>query len=204
MTPARVRELSGPVIEDWVNRHEQNLLAQLRQQPPDGHTVTGLNACLTAVGQHAVQQLVVPTGPGQVGPAARVVVALGRPVQGPGAPRVESPERLLRMWEMLSGVGDQLNLETMPPETLARIQRLLKTVTAELQRSVSPALAAELHHLIDDGGAGASASEVRIEYASLLGWLGGLVISMYAQLQDSKRELLLAGRRMREVPDEHT
>ncbi len=62
MTPARVRELSGPVIADWVNRHEQSLLAQLRRQPPDGRTVTGLNACLTAVGQHAVQQLVVPIG----------------------------------------------------------------------------------------------------------------------------------------------
>jgi hypothetical protein len=62
MTPARVRELSGTVIEDWVNRRDQRLLAQLRQPPPDGRTVTGLNACLTAVGQHAVQQLVVPIG----------------------------------------------------------------------------------------------------------------------------------------------
>ena len=62
MTPARMRELSGTVIEDWVNRREQRLLAQLRQQPPDGRMVTGLNGCLTAVGQHAVQLLVVPVG----------------------------------------------------------------------------------------------------------------------------------------------
>lgn len=62
MTPARVRELSGPVIEDWLNRREQRLLVQLRQQPPDGRTVTGLNACLRAVGQHAVQHLMVPVG----------------------------------------------------------------------------------------------------------------------------------------------
>ena len=62
MTPARVRELSGTVIEDWANRREQRLAAQLRQQPPDGRTVTGLNGCLTAVGQHAVQLLVVPVG----------------------------------------------------------------------------------------------------------------------------------------------
>ena len=106
---------------------------------------------------------------------------------------MESPERVLRMWEMLSGVGDELKPETMPPETVARIHRLLKTVTAELQHSVSPALAGELRHLIDDGGAGASASEVRIEYASLLGWLGGLMIGMYSQLEDSERELLMAG-----------
>lgn len=132
--------------------------------------------------------------PDRIGPATHVVVALGRPVQGPGAPRVESPDRVLRIWEMLSGVGDELNLQTMPPETLARIRRLLRTVTAELERSVSPALAEELHHLIGDGDAAeASASEVRIQYASLLGWLGGLVISMYTQLQESKRELLMAG-----------
>ena len=62
MTPARMRELSGTVIEDWVNRREQRLLAQLRQQPPDGRMVTGLRGCLTAVGQHAVQLLVVPVG----------------------------------------------------------------------------------------------------------------------------------------------
>lgn len=62
MTPARVRELSGTVIGNWVHRYEQNLLTQLRQQPPDGRMVTGLSPCLRAVGQHAVEQLVVPVG----------------------------------------------------------------------------------------------------------------------------------------------
>lgn len=62
MTPAQVRKLSGAVIQDWADRGEQYLLAQLRQQPPDGLTVTGLNTCLTAVNQHAVQLLVVPVG----------------------------------------------------------------------------------------------------------------------------------------------
>ncbi len=141
-----------------------------------------------------------PAEPGRIGPATRVVVALGSPAQGPGAPRVESPERVLRMWEMLSGVGDELKLETMPPQTRARIRQLLRTVTAELQRSVSPVLAGELHHLIDDdGGAEPSAAQLRIEYASLLGWLGGLVISMYTQLQDSRRELAMA-RQFGEAP----
>lgn len=136
-----------------------------------------------------------PAGPGPIGPATRVVVALGRPAQGPEAPRVESPERILRMWEMLNGVADELSLQTMPPESLARVRGLLRTVTAELERSVSPPLAEELRHLLGDGGATeVSASEVRIQYASLLGWLGGLVISMYTQLQDTKRELLTAGR----------
>ena len=131
----------------------------------------------------------------RIGPDARVVVALGRPVQGPGAPRVESPERVLRMWEMLYAVSDDLKLETMPPETLARIRQLLETATTEPRRSISPALARELDHLIGDGGSEASASEVRIQYASLLGWLGGLVIGMYRQLEEAKRDLLLAEHR---------
>jgi len=62
MTPARVRELSGIVIGDWVNRREQHLAAEFGQQRPDGRTVTGLNACLTAVGQNAIQLLVMPVG----------------------------------------------------------------------------------------------------------------------------------------------
>ena len=62
MTPARVRELSGTVIRDWADRREQRLVAQLRQQQPDGLTVIGLRGCLTAVGQHAARLLVVPVG----------------------------------------------------------------------------------------------------------------------------------------------
>jgi hypothetical protein len=81
----------------------------------------------------------------------------------------------------------------MPPESLARVQRMLKAVSAEVERSVSPALAGELRHLVGCGGAEPGASEVRIEYASLLGWVGGLVIGMYGQLEDAKRDLYMAG-----------
>ena len=291
MTPAQVRKLSSAVIQDWVDRREEHLLAQLSQQPPHGLTVTGLNTCLTAVNQHAVQLLVVPVGglipgfactqcgtlastPGECpdGPAAVRQVpdlleemavktlgdggevaavpsppgdiaarrrfpltqpkrddhpAISQPNAGgdrddqrsaagsgtghgrardqdrrgagkarPGTPSVPGgvPQRVLRLWEMLIGAGGELKLETLPPQALARIHQLVKAVTAELQDSVSPALAAELHHLIDGCEAQPSASEVRIEYASLLGWLGGLVTGMYTQLQDSKRDLLRAGR----------
>ena len=134
-----------------------------------------------------------PAGRDQVVPISRIVVALGRPVQGPGACRVESLERVVRMWELLNEARGELHPEAMPPESLARIQRLLKAVRAELERSVSPALAEELRHLIDCGGAEPDAAEVRIEYASLLGWVGGLVIGMYNQLEDAWRRQHLAG-----------
>ncbi|HUY45424.1 MAG TPA: proteasome activator [Streptosporangiaceae bacterium] len=134
-----------------------------------------------------------PAGRDQVAPTSRIVVALGRPAQGPKACRVEYPERVVRMWALLNEAGGELQLETMPPESLARVQRLLKAVSAELERSVSPALAEELRHLVDWGRAEPDASEVRIEYASMLGWVGGLVIGMYSQLEDAKRDLRMAG-----------
>ncbi|HUY44710.1 MAG TPA: hypothetical protein VMV92_03135 [Streptosporangiaceae bacterium] len=62
MTPARVRELASPVVEDWVDAREQGLVMQFLCQPPDGLAALGLKQCLDAVNQHAVQLLVVPVG----------------------------------------------------------------------------------------------------------------------------------------------
>jgi len=60
VTPARVRELAAPVIAHWLEVAEHRLAAQLRADPPGGRTVTGLEACLAAVNNSAVQLLVVP------------------------------------------------------------------------------------------------------------------------------------------------
>jgi hypothetical protein len=60
VTPARARELAAPVIAHWLEVAEQRLAAQLRAGPPAGRTVTGLEACLAAVNNSAVQLLVVP------------------------------------------------------------------------------------------------------------------------------------------------
>lgn len=64
MTPARVRDLARPVIDDWVGMHEQRLTVELReaQGPHDPLTVAGLSQCLAAVNQRAVHTLIVPVG----------------------------------------------------------------------------------------------------------------------------------------------
>jgi hypothetical protein len=98
------------------------------------------------------------------------------------------------MWAMLNEAGNELHAQTLPPESLASVQRLLNAVSAELERSVSPALADELHHLLGCGGAAPDAAEVRIEYAGLLGWVGGLVIGMLGQLEAAQRDPHMAGR----------
>lgn len=62
MTPARVRALAAPVIENWVNQREQQLIGHITQEPSGGLAAIGVNACLSAVNQRAVAVLVVPVG----------------------------------------------------------------------------------------------------------------------------------------------
>jgi proteasome activator-like protein len=133
--------------------------AQLRRQPAGPTAVT----------------VTVPTRP---------AVVLGSPTGAQGACRVEEPDRLLRVWGMLSAASEELHKVKLPPEAVARLQGQLKTAIAELGQSVSPALAGELDYLTrQNDTTPATTSELRIEYASLLGWLSGLVIAMLDQLQ---------------------
>lgn len=137
------------------------------------------------------------TGPQPAGDvvAARVSVALAR---ADGAPRcrVEAPDRLLRMWQLLRATGDELQRVTLPSAAIPRLEAQLRAVTSELERSVSPDLAAELHHLL--GGAGRTApatpAQLRVEYSILLGWTGGLVIGMLGQLEAASGQLRWRGR----------
>ena len=58
---------------------------------------------------------------------------------------------------------------------------------------MSPALRGELDHLTrHDGTVPATTSELRIEYASLVGWTGGLVIviAMLDQLQQGSADII--------------
>jgi peptide chain release factor subunit 1 len=60
MTPARVRQLAAQVIADWEDERERLLARSLAGQPPGAMTALGLDACVAAANQHAVQLLVVP------------------------------------------------------------------------------------------------------------------------------------------------
>jgi hypothetical protein len=148
--------------------------------PPAGIRRPGESATAAQLGhQPAVPTAVTVTVP------TRPVVVLGSPPGAPGACRVEEPDRLLRVWGMLSAASEELHKVKLPPEAVARLQRQLKTAIAELEHSVSPALAGELDYLTrQNDPTPATTSELRIEYASLLGWTSGLVIAMLDQLQE--------------------
>ena len=98
--------------------------------------------------------------------------------------RVDASDRLLRIWALLNRADGELRQANLPPGTVARLQRQFDVLTAELERSVSPALAGELRRLVGgDKAEAATVDELRLVYASLLGWTGGLVISMLSQLE---------------------
>ena len=79
---------------------------------------------------------------------------------------------------------------------MARLQRQLDALTAELERSLSPALAGELHHLVGRKvGAELTADELRVEYASLLAWTIGLVVGILTQLEVASAKTLRAASR---------
>jgi peptide chain release factor subunit 1 len=60
MTPARVRHLAGEVVGRWEDSRERRLAASLAEQAPGPMTAIGLDACVHAVNQRAVQLLMVP------------------------------------------------------------------------------------------------------------------------------------------------
>ncbi len=113
----------------------------------------------------------------------RLAVTIGRPADASRVCRVDAPDRVLRIWAMLSNANDDLHQASLRPGEVARLRRQLDALTAELERSLSPALADELRLLAgrtDDDEL--TADELRIEYATLLAWTIGLVIGILSEI----------------------
>jgi hypothetical protein len=101
--------------------------------------------------------------------------------------RVDDPDRVLRAWSMLNASGQELHQVSLPPGMELRLGRQLQALAAELERSLSPALTAELQHLLRLSGSEApTPGELRVEYASVLGWTSGLVVAMLSQLDAAR------------------
>ena len=60
MTGARVRQLADEVLAEWADGQERRLATALAEQAPGGMTAIGLDACVAAANQHAIQLLMVP------------------------------------------------------------------------------------------------------------------------------------------------
>lgn len=119
-----------------------------------------------------------PGDDGSVVPARRFVVIVGEPADGGSACRIEDPARLLRLWLLLQATLDELEGTALPPEGMPGLQRQLQVIRLELDRAVSPPLAAELRRILPPQDAEPSVSMVRIECAALATWVSGLVLQM--------------------------
>ena len=60
MTAARVRQLADDVVAEWADGQERRLATSLAEQGPGAMTAIGLDACVAAANQHAIQLLMVP------------------------------------------------------------------------------------------------------------------------------------------------
>jgi len=130
-----------------------------------------------------------PAGPGsrpdtEVVTPPRLAVIMDRSADASRVCRVDAPDRVLRIWAMLARVNVELHQASLGPEAVPRLQRQLDALTAELERSLSPALARELHHLVGPKpGPALTADELRVEYATVLSWTIGLVIGILTELE---------------------
>ena len=113
-----------------------------------------------------------------------LAVVMDRPTDASRICRVDAPDRVLRIWALLSNAAGELHRASLRPEMTTRLQRQLDALIAELERSLSPALAGELHRIIDwDKDTELTAGELRVEYAALLAWTIGLVIEILTRLE---------------------
>jgi hypothetical protein len=111
-------------------------------------------------------------------PVRRFVVIVGERGDGGSAFRIEDPARLLRAWALLQATSEQLDGATLPPEGMPAVQRQLQVIRREVERAVSPPVAAELQRIMPSQDGAPSAGALRIEYAVLLSWVGSLVMQM--------------------------
>jgi hypothetical protein len=130
-----------------------------------------------------------PANGGAAVPARRFVVVVGEPADGGSAFRVEEPDRLLRVWALMQATSEQLDSANLPPEGVPGLQRQLQAIRGELERAVSPPLAAELRRILPSHDATPSAGALRIECAILLSWTGSLVVQTLAELAAAHERL---------------
>jgi hypothetical protein len=112
-------------------------------------------------------------------PARRFTVLVGKPAGQGSDDRIEEPDRLLRVWSLLEATYEQTDWAALPPGGVPGLQRQVQAIRRELERAVSPSLAAELRRILPSGNAAPSADALRIEYAVLLSWSGSVMAEMF-------------------------
>jgi len=95
---------------------------------------------------------------------------------------IEAPDRLLRVWSLLQASYEQSDWAALPPGSVPALERQLQAIRRELEKAVSPPLAAELRRILPPQDAAPSVGALRTEYAVLLSWSGSLMIEILRAL----------------------
>ena len=112
----------------------------------------------------------------------RFAVIIGKPAGDGSACRVEAPDRLLRVWSLLQATYEQSDWAALPAEGVPALQRQLQAIRRELEKAVSPPLAAELRRIMPPQDTTPSVGALRIECAVLLSWSGSLMVEILRAL----------------------
>ena len=83
---------------------------------------------------------------------------------------------------MLRATSQQVDRANLPPEGIPALQRQLQAIRGELERAVSPPLAAELRRILPSHDAVPNAGALRIECAILYSWAESLVVQTLSAL----------------------
>lgn len=124
----------------------------------------------------------------------RLAVVMGKSADASRICRVDAPDRVLRIWAMLSSANSELYESNLEPDLRMRLQRQLGALTTELERSLSPALAGELHRIIDrEMDTEFTPDELRVEYAALLAWTISLVVGILSEIEAASAKVARLG-----------
>lgn len=126
LTPAKARDLASTVIADWLARRDLRLAAEILRQPPGKLTAVGLDACIAAAGQQAIDTVLVPADGLVSGYSCQRCGALSR--TGRGCPHgagavVPVPDLIEEITVSALGAGAQVTaLDELAAGIVARLR----------------------------------------------------------------------------------
>jgi hypothetical protein len=115
------------------------------------------------------------------------------------------PEKLLRLAGLVKGVLEELRQMDPNEQTAEELAALYQRVSVQIAQGLPNSLRQELDamNLGLPFGDGATPQEVRLAYAGLIGWLGGMFQGLQAamQYQQMQQSLALQGGRSSDFSD---
>jgi len=121
LTAARVRDLAERVVADWLARRDQRLITEFGEEPGE-LTAVGLDACLAAAGQHAIDALLIPADGLVPGYSCQRCGALSRTRHGcphGAADAMPVPDLIEEIAVSALGGGAQVTTLREPPGSIA-------------------------------------------------------------------------------------